>query len=162
MEQSWLFLIPFVVACFAAGFTGAAFQPGVWYKRLDKPWWTPPDWSFGAVWTVLYILIAWAGWRVGMRAGAGEATLPLGLWACQIALNALWTPVFFGLRRPDTAVPVVILLWLSVAAMLGSFLTVDLWAGLAMIPYLAWVTIAAALNISVWRRNPDANRIPAE
>ena len=66
--------------------------------------WTPPDWVFPVVWTTLYVLIAWAGWRVGLRAPLGEAALPLGLWACQIALNVLWTPVFFGLRRPDLAV----------------------------------------------------------
>ena len=162
MDQSWLSLIPFVIACGAAAVSGAVYPPGNWYRRLDLPRWTPPDWSFGVIWTVLYILIAWAGWRVGLRAPRGEAALPLGLWACQIALNTVWTPIFFGLRRPDAAVPVVVLLWLSVAAMLGSFLAIDALAGLAMIPYLLWVSVAAVLNIAVWRRNPRAHEIPAE
>jgi translocator protein len=162
MDQSWLSLIPFVIACAAAAVSGSVFPPGEWYRRLDLPSWTPPDWVFPVVWTILYVLIAWAGWRVGLRAPLGEAALPLGLWACQIALNVLWTPIFFGLRRPDAAVPVVVLLWISVAAMVGSFMTIDAWAGFAMIPYLLWVTIAAALTIAVWRRNPRAHEVPVE
>lgn len=158
----WLALIPYVVACMAAASTGMIFQPREWYRKLDRPPWTPPDWAFGAVWSVLYCLIAWAAWRVGLRAEAGAAALPLGLFACQITLNTLWSPIFFGLRRPDAAVPVVVLLWISVAAMMLSYFAVDFWAGLAMIPYLVWVTIASALNISVWRRNPKAHLIPAE
>jgi translocator protein len=162
MDQSWLSLIPFIIACGAAAASGSAFPPGEWYRRLDLPSWTPPNWVFPVVWTTLYVLIAWAGWRVALRAPMGEAALPLGLWACQIGLNVLWTPVFFGLRRPDAAVPVVVLLWISVAAMVGSFMAIDAWAGFAMLPYLVWVTIAAALNIAVWRCNPRAHEIPAE
>jgi tryptophan-rich sensory protein len=161
MVPDLLALIPFVIACGAAASSGMAFPPGPWYRRLDRPPWTPPDWAFGVVWTVLYCLIAWAGWRVGLRAEAGAATLPLGLWACQLVLNSIWSPVFFGLRRPDAAVPIVLLLWIAVAAMVVSFLWVDTLAGIAMLPYLVWVTIASALNISVWRRNPGAHLIEA-
>lgn len=162
MDQSWLSLVPFAIACAAAAASGWAFPPGRWYRRLDLPGWTPPDWTFPVIWTVLYVLIAWAGWRVGLRAPTGAAALPLGLWACQIALNTLWSPVFFGLRRPDLAVPIVALLWITVAAMVGSFMGVDAWAGFAMIPYLLWVSLAAALNIAVWRRNPRANEVSTE
>lgn len=162
MSQDLVALVPYAVGCAAAASTGMAFRPGPWYRKLDRPSWTPPDWSFGLVWTVLYCLIAWAGWRVGLRAEAGAAALPLGLWACQLVLNAIWSPVFFGLRRPDAAVPIVLLLWVSVAAMTFSFFGVDFLAGLAMVPYLVWVSIAAALNISVSRRNPRAHRIAAE
>lgn len=158
----WLTLIPYVVACMAAGSTGMMFMPGAWYARLDRPSWTPPDWVFPVVWSVLYCLIAWAAWRVGLRAEAGAAALPLGMFAAQIVLNALWSPVFFGLRRPDAAIPVVVLLWLSVAGMVAAYWPVDMWAALAMVPYLVWCTIAAALNIAVWRRNPQAHAIPAE
>ena len=161
MDQSWLSFIPFLIAVAAAGATGAAFPPGEWYRRLDRPSWTPPDWAFPVVWTILYLLIAWAGWRVGQRVPAGQAALPLGLWACQIALNTLWTPIFFGLHRPDRAVPVVVLLWLAVATMLGSFFGIDALAGLAVVPYLLWVSLAAVLNIAIWRRNPGAHRIEA-
>lgn len=159
MEQSWLSLIPFLVACGAAAAAASAFRPGPWYRRLDLPSWTPPDWVFPVVWAVLYLLIAWAAWRVGLRAQSGEAAMALGLWACQIALVTLWSPVFFGLHRPDLAVPVVVLLWLSVATMLGSFFSIDGLAGLAVVPYLIWISYAAVLNIAIWRRNPRAHLI---
>lgn len=159
MDQSWLSFIPFAIACAAAAATGVAFKPGDWYRRLDLPSWTPPDWMFPVAWTVLYVLIAWAGWRVGNRVPAGGAALPLGLWACQIALNALWTPIFFGKHRPDLAVPVIVALWLAVATMLGSFFSIDALAGLAVVPYLIWVSLAAVLNIAVWRRNPRAHEL---
>ena len=153
MDETYISLLPFVVACAAAASTGMLFKPGDWYRDLEKPGWTPPDWSFGVVWTVLYCLIAWAGWRVGLRADSGAAALPLGLWACQITLNALWSPVFFGLRRPGTALPIIVLLLISVIAMTAVFMRVDLASGIAMIPYVIWVAIATALNVSIWRRN---------
>lgn len=159
MQQTWLSLIPFLIAVGAAAATGTAFRPGRWYMQLEKPSWTPPDWSFGIAWAVLYILIAWAGWRVGLHAPQGQAALPLGLWACQIALNTLWTPIFFGQRRPDRAVPVIVLLWLTVATMLGAFFSIDALAGLATIPYLIWVSFAAVLNIAIWRKNPYAHEM---
>ena len=162
MQQTWLSLIPFLVACAAAGASGAAFRPGDWYRRLDKPSWTPPDWVFPVAWTALYLLIAWAGWRVGLRAGTGEAAMALGLWACQIALNTLWPPLFFGLHRPERGLVVIVLLWLTVATMLGTFFSIDGLAGLAVVPYLLWVSYAAVLNIAIWQRNPHAHLIGAE
>ncbi|WP_296418340.1 tryptophan-rich sensory protein TspO [Pseudooctadecabacter sp.] len=147
----WLFFL-FLAATFAAGATGAMFPPGKWYERLEKPGWTPPNWMFPVAWTTLYLLMSFAGARVAGEAGAGFA---MGFWALQIALNTLWTPVFFGLRRLREAVPIMGALWIAVAGCMVTHWMVDTWAGLAFVPYLAWVTVAGALNISVARRNPD-------
>ncbi|SFO94694.1 tryptophan-rich sensory protein TspO [Tranquillimonas alkanivorans] len=150
MEWGLFFL--FLCACAAAAATGAMFQPGAWYQRLDKPPWTPPNWAFPVVWTTLYLCIAYAAARVAVLPDSGYA---MALWAVQIAFNTLWTPVFFGLRRMKAAMVVLAALWLAVAATLVAFLQLDLIAGLLFVPYLAWVTTAGALNFSVWRRNPS-------
>lgn len=146
-----LFLI-FLAACFSAGATGAMFPTGEWYKQLNKPSWTPPNWAFPVAWTTIYILIAFAGARVARIDGNEYA---MGFWALQIALNTLWTPVFFGLRRLRGSLPIMACLWLAVASATWAHMALDVWAGLAFVPYLAWVTVAAALNYSVARLNPD-------
>ncbi|MCY4179965.1 MAG: tryptophan-rich sensory protein [Litoreibacter sp.] len=142
----------FFVACAAAGATGAAFPPGEWYKTLDKPSWTPPDWAFPVAWSSIYLLISFAGARVAVLDGSGYA---LAFWAMQAAFSTLWTPVFFGLRRMKGALLVMVPLWLSVACATVANFQLDLWAGLAFAPYLIWVTAAAALNFTVWRMNKD-------
>lgn len=147
----------FLAGCGAAAATGAMFQPGDWYRGLSKPWWTPKDWMFPVAWTILYLCIALAAMRVAMQAGfdplVGQG---LALWAVQIALNTLWTPVFFGLRRIRAGLVVLGLLWLAVAATMLVFWQIDPLAGWLFAPYLLWVTIAGALNASVWMRNPAA------
>lgn len=142
----------FLAACFSAGATGAMFPPGKWYENLSKPSWTPPNWLFPVAWTTLYILMSVAGARVAGLDGNGYA---MAFWALQIALNTLWTPVFFGLRRLKSAVPIMGMLWLAVAGCLVTHWMLDVWAGLAFVPYLAWVSVAGALNVSVARLNPN-------
>jgi tryptophan-rich sensory protein len=151
--MDWPLFLTFLAACGAAATTGAMFQPGAWYESLNKPAWTPRDWMFPVVWTALYLFMAFAAMRV---AGAEDNGQALAFWALQIAFNTLWTPVFFGLRRMRAAMVVMVCLWLSVAATTWSFLAIDLLAGALLLPYLLWVTIAAALNLSVLRRNPAA------
>ncbi len=146
-----LFLI-FLAATFGAAATGAIFPPGAWYQSLEKPSWTPPNWVFPVMWTSIYLLISFAAARVAVMEGSAYA---MGFWAAQIAFNALWTPVFFGLRRLKGALIVMGCLWVSVLGCVITHWQLDLWAGLAMLPYLAWVTTAAALNLSVARMNPD-------
>ena len=146
----YLFAI-FLLACGAAGATGAVFQPGSWYKTLDKPSWTPPDWVFPVAWTSIYILISIAGARVAVLDGNG---LALAFWASQAAFSTLWTPVFFGLRRMKAALLVMVPLWVSVLGCLWCSFQLDFWAGLAFVPYMIWVSVAAALNATVWRLNP--------
>ncbi|MCL3883092.1 TspO/MBR family protein [Marivita sp. GX14005] len=150
----------FLAACFGAGVTGAAFPPGRWYEKLNKPSWTPPNWVFPVMWTTIYLLIAFAGARASVLPGND---LAMAFWAAQIALNALWTPIFFGLRRLKGALPVIGCLWLAVLGATVTHFQLDLWAGLAFVPYLVWVTIAFALNLTVARMNPDVTPLrPSE
>lgn len=151
----YLIFAIFLAACFAAGSTGSLFPPGDWYDRLNKPRWTPPNWLFPVAWATLYLCMAAAGARVAVSPGNGVA---MALWALQIAFNGLWTPVFFGLRRLRLGLMVLGGLWLSVAATLVALWQVDLIAGLLFVPYLTWVSVAAALNLSVLRLNGEEAR----
>lgn len=147
-----LLFVIFLAACFGAGGTGAAFPPGPWYEKLARPSWTPPNWMFPVMWTTIYVLISFAGARVAGVEGSGYA---MAFWAAQIAFNALWTPVFFGLRRLKGALLVMLPLWLSVLGCVVTHWQLDTMAGLAMLPYLIWITVAGALNYTVARMNPD-------
>ena len=146
-------LIGFVAACFLAAATGILFKPGEWYERLRKPSWRPPNWLFAPVWTVLYLMIAFSGWLVWRSAGFGGATTALTLYAIQLLLNAAWTPVFFGLHRPNLGLATILALWLSIVAMIAAFAPLNGASALLMIPYLAWVSFAALLNFAIWRLN---------
>lgn len=143
----------FMLACAAAGATGGMFPPGAWYKTLNKPNWVPPDWVFPVVWTTIYFLISFAGARVATMNGSGHA---LAFWAMQAGFSTLWTPIFFGLRRLRGALFVMAPLWGAVLGATIAHMQLDLWAGLAFVPYLIWVTVAAALNVTMARLNPDA------
>jgi len=133
------------------------FPPGSWYESLKKPFWNPPKWAFPVVWTVLYIVIAVAASRV---AGAPGSAMAMAFWALQIALNTLWTPVFFGLHRIKAGMVVIAALWVAVlGATINTFL-VEPFAGWLMVPYLVWVTVAASLNAAVWWLNPDEANAP--
>ncbi|WP_375253840.1 TspO/MBR family protein [Yoonia sp.] len=147
----WLFLL-FLAATFAAGATGGLFPTGEWYKSLNKPSWTPPNWLFPVAWTSIYLLIAFAGARVAVLDGNAYA---MAFWGLQIAFNTLWTPVFFGLRNMKASLPIMAGLWLAVLGATITHFQVDTLAGLAFVPYLVWVTVAAALNLAMLRLNPD-------
>lgn len=148
-----LSLLVFVVLVIATASSGALFQPGEYYETLRKPSWTPPNWAFGPVWSVLYIMIAVAGWLVWRAEGWSAATI---VWGVQLVLNGLWSYFFFGARRMDLAFVDVVLMWLSIAAFILLAWPVSTWAALLFLPYLVWVTIAGALNLAVWRMNPAA------
>ena len=126
------------------------FDPGEWYENLEKPSWTPPKWLFPVAWTILYIAMAVAAARIAVLEGSGYA---LAFFALQIALNTLWTPVFFGLHRMGAGMVIILCLWAAVAATMVAFFQLDLIAGLLFVPYLVWVTVASALNYSVMRLN---------
>ncbi len=151
--MEYLLFAIFLAACFAAGSTGGLFPPGAWYRALSKPRWTPPDWAFPVTWTVLYLCMATAGTRAAV---ADDNAIAMALWSLQIALNGLWTPVFFGLKRIKLGFVVLAALWLSVAVTMLALWQVDSMAGALFAPYLLWVTIAGALNGAVWRLNPEA------
>jgi len=128
------------------------FSPGPWYDKLAKPWWTPPGWVFPITWTTLYLCMSYAAMRVAMSA---DNDVALALWGLQIALNTLWSPVFFGLHRLKAAFVIIACLWLGVAATTFAFWQVDWVAGAFFLPYLLWVTIAGTLNGTVWQMNKE-------
>jgi tryptophan-rich sensory protein len=140
--------------CFSAASMGALFLPGAWYAGLHKPSWNPPDWVFGPVWTALYTMMAVAAWLVWQRGGFGAQRKALVWFIIQLALNAAWTPLFFGLHLPSVAFGEILLLWAAIVATLRAFLQVNGLAGWLLAPYLAWVSFAAVLNFTIWRRNP--------
>lgn len=143
----WLLL------AFAAAALGSLFMPGEWYAQLRKPAWNPPAWIFGPVWTALYAMMAVAAWLVWRRGGWAAQRKPLGWFLVQLGLNALWSPIFFGLKNPGLAFAEMVLLWLAILATLRAFLTVQRSAGALLLPYLAWVTFAAVLNFTLWQLN---------
>lgn len=149
--MDWYALPVFLAACLAASATGALFPTGAWYRGLSKPSWTPPDWLFPVAWMVLYLLMALAAARVAALPDAG---LALAFWALQIALNTLWTPVFFGLHRMRAGLVIILGLWAAVVATTLSFFALDAVAGWMLVPYVIWVSYAAALNASFVARNP--------
>ncbi|HXR01492.1 MAG TPA: TspO/MBR family protein [Pseudomonas sp.] len=140
----------FLIACCAAAATGIIFKPGAWYESLQKPRFTPPNWLFPVAWTTIYLLLAWAGYRLTLLPGSETV---LALWAAQIALNTLWTPVFFGANRIVAGMVILVVLWLVVAAMVVLALQLDVITGLILFPYLVWLCVAAALNFSIMRDN---------
>ncbi|NUT77588.1 tryptophan-rich sensory protein [Pseudomonas sp. C1C7] len=141
----------FLLACAAAASSGFFFKPDEWYASLEKPGFTPPNWVFPVAWTTLYLLLAWAGYRLSLLPGS---QMVLALWAAQIALNTLWTPVFFGAHRLFASLVILVLLWLVVAVMLVLAMRLDVITGLILFPYLVWLSLAAALNFSILRKNP--------
>lgn len=144
----WLLL------CFAASAGAAFFPPGDWYAGLEKPAWNPPAWIFGPVWTLLYVTMAVAAWMVWCAGGWKAQRHALRLFLVQWLLNALWTPLFFGLHRPGLAFAEILLLWAVLVATLLAFARVRPAAGLLLVPYLAWSSFAAVLNFTLWRLNP--------
>jgi benzodiazapine receptor len=140
----------FLLACGAAASTGFFFKPGQWYESLVKPGFTPPNWVFPVAWSTIYLLLAWAGYRLTLIPGSQEV---LALWAAQIALNTLWTPVFFGAHRVFASMVILMLLWLVVAVMVVMALQLDVITGLILLPYLGWLCVAAALNFFILRNN---------
>jgi tryptophan-rich sensory protein len=130
-------------------------MPGDWYASLAKPDWTPPTWVFGPAWTILYAMMALAAWRLWRRRHAcpRESRRALALFAVQLALNLAWTPVFFGMQRPDLALAVILLLWAAIAATIVAAWKACRTAAALLVPYLAWVTFATALNMAIWRLN---------
>ncbi|MEM9681699.1 MAG: TspO/MBR family protein [Pseudomonadota bacterium] len=153
--------LAFLAVCTATAATGARFRPGPWYEGLAKPFWTPPNWIFAPVWTVLYVMIAVAGFLVWTQGETAAVALPLIVYGLQLVLNALWSYLFFGIRRPDLAFADILVLWLAVLATVLLFFPVAPIAGWLLIPYLLWVSFAIALNYSVWQLNRNRSDTPA-
>jgi benzodiazapine receptor len=144
-------LILFLVLVVGGGLViGFLTTPDEWYAALAKPSFNPPPWLFGPVWTVLYVLIAVAGWRVFTRERAGA---PMKFWWAQLALNFLWSPVFFGAHRIGLALVVILLLLAAILAFIAAAWRADRLAASLFVPYAAWVAFASVLNGAIWMMN---------
>ena len=145
-------LLGFGAAAAAAALIGGLGVAGTAdeYSSLRQPSWAPPSWLFGPVWTVLYVMIAVAGWLVWRRTGWSSA---LTVYAVQLVLNAIWTPIFFGFGRYGLALADIAVLWLLIGATIWLFRPGSRLAALLLIPYWLWVTFATALNFAIWHAN---------
>jgi benzodiazapine receptor len=159
-RPNWLVLAGFIGTALAAGALAEVFSPGVsaaarnWYALLAKPEWTPPNRWFVPVWTALYVSMgsaAWFIWRERYHRGRAAA---LAAYWIQLLLNAAWAPLFFGVQNPGVGLFVIVALWLSIAWTIREFAVVKPGAAWLLVPYLAWVSYAGALNLAIWRLNP--------
>ena len=145
---AWLPFLPFAGAVAAVALVGglAAASAGATYRALELPAFAPPSWLFGPVWTVLYVMIAVAGWWVWREVGWGRE---LTLWSGQLVLNLAWTPLFFAADRYALALADIALLLVAVAATIVLFRRTSPPAAWLLVPYLAWVAFATALNAAI-------------
>jgi translocator protein len=156
--RSAFVLIGFLTACFAVAALGsvittAQIGPYGWYGTPEKPFFNPPSWLFGPVWTVLYLLMALSGWLVWRRSGFSGARVAMLLFFGQLALNLLWTAIFFGLRSPGLALIEILVLWDAILLTALAFRLQSRLAAVLLLPYLTWVTFAAVLNAAIWWLN---------
>ena len=156
--HSILALIGFLTVCFAVAglgsvITTAQTSPGGWFETLDKPFFSPPSWLFGPVWTVLYFLIALSGWLVWRQGGFSGARVAMLLFFGQLALNFLWSVIFFGLQAPGLALVEIVILWINILLAALAFRPLSRLAAVLLLPYLAWVTFATVLNAAIWWLN---------
>lgn len=144
--------------CFLAAAVGSAFTIGAidtWYITLNKPFFSPPNWVFGPVWTLLYLMMGvslYIFWDI--KTNIKERRLGLSMFSVQLVLNALWSILFFGLKSPIAAFVVIILLWFTICLTIKKFLKASKLAGWLLIPYFAWVSFATILNLSIIILNP--------
>jgi translocator protein len=154
MKNKWLVLAALIVLCVGVVGGGAGFftAAGVttWFPTLVKPSFNPPAWVFAPVWTILYLMMAVAAWLVWQR---GNSRSALTLFFIQLALNFAWSFLFFGAKSPALALVDIIALWLAIVATMLAFWNTTRPAGLLLVPYLAWVSFATALNASIWYLN---------
>lgn len=147
----WL-LVAFAAAAAGAFATGTTI--GNWYPHIAKPVWTPPTWVFPPVWISLFTLMAVSAWIVWRQGGFAAAKLPLALFLVQLALASVWSAIFFALERPDLAAFEIVVLWVMIVLTCIAFWKKSRGAALMLVPYLLWITYAAALTIQIARMNP--------
>jgi benzodiazapine receptor len=160
-HESWqsqaLGLAGWLLLTFAAASVGVitSARAASFYRQLSQPVWAPPAWLFGPMWSVLYVLMAVAAWLVWRDHGLSSAAFALGLFVVQLVANALWSWLFFVMRRGALSVAEIVVLWLLILATILAFWPLHRLAALMLVPYLAWVSVASALTWSLWRSNRE-------
>jgi benzodiazapine receptor len=152
-SQSAIAFVISLAVVFAAASVGSRYMPGEWYAALRRPALTPPNWIFGPVWTVLYLLMGIAAGLVIRQAGWRRSIPAIGLFLLQLALNAAWSYLFFGLKQPGAALVDIGLLWLAIGATIFVFARWSKLAAALLVPYWLWVSFASYLNFEFWRLN---------
>lgn len=142
---------PLIASLMIANFTQKDFNP--WYSQLIKPSWNPPAWIFGPVWSLLYLMMGFASWRIWEQRAGPWVRRGLWLYGFQLIANFLWTPLFFSLHRPFWALIDIAFLLLLVVATRWQFQRIDKVAGSLLTPYLGWVVFAFILNLRLWQLN---------
>lgn len=157
-KQQVLGFLGWMAVTFVAAAIGsvASINAGAFYGDLVRPDWAPPSWVFGPMWTLLYVLMGIAAWLVWRARGLRGARFALSLYVAQLVLNALWSWLFFGWHLGGPAFVDVLALWALILATCVAFWRVSPLAGALLVPYLLWVSYAAALNFAVWQMNPQA------
>jgi benzodiazapine receptor len=153
MAKSVMGLIVALVLTFATAYVGSLFPVNDWYFALTKPAWTPPNWIFAPVWTLLYLMMAVAAWWVWKVRGFSGAGFALTLFVVQLVLNAAWSWIFFGQHFIGMAAIEIVILWVLILWVTIAFYRLTPLAGALFVPYLLWVTFAAVLNFAIWRIN---------
>jgi benzodiazapine receptor len=156
LSQQLVGLAGWLLASFSAGAIGAvaSVEARTFYGQLIRPDWAPPGWIFAPVWTTLYALMGIAAWLIWRRNGFKASQKPLTLFSVQLAVNALWSWLFFAWRQGGLAFAEVVVLWVLVLFTCLSFWRSHVPAGVLMLPYLAWVTFASLLTYATWQLNP--------
>jgi tryptophan-rich sensory protein len=146
-EVKWGIRVAFLLLVLGGGILiGTLTAPGAWYAALNKPVFNPPNWIFAPVWTTLYVLIAMAGWR---QYETNDERSLLKLWWVQLVLNFLWSPTFFVLQQPWIALGIILILSATIVVFIIRAWSSDRLSAVGMVPYLAWVSFASLLNLSV-------------
>ncbi|RFA29150.1 TspO protein [Alkalilimnicola ehrlichii] len=155
-NRSFGVLVLFLVVCLIVSGIGGSVTAGsedTWYQTLAKPAFAPPDWIFAPVWTVLYLAIAVAGWRIWLQLGWRDGRGPLALWGMQLLLNLYWPLIFFGLQAVAAAFVWILILLGAIFACIKVFAGIDRAAALLFVPYAIWVAYASVLNGAIWYLN---------
>lgn len=163
MNNTWGRAVYFIVLCELAGFVGSLFtfsEIPRWYVTISKPVFSPPNWVFGPVWTLLYALMGIAAWLVWeqlrterTKKNKKRAWFALQVFGAQLLLNMLWSGIFFGMHNPALAFGEIVLLWIAILVTIKQFWPISRVAAYLLIPYIAWVSFASLLNFSVWQLN---------
>ena len=161
-KKIWISLVVFILLCFVVEIVSSFWTKetvSTWYPLLAKPSWTPPDWVFGPVWTCLYIMIAISGWLIYRAKHSHKRTIALRLYGIQLALNFIWSFVFFSLQNPLLGLIDIVLLCLLISLTIIKAWPVRSLASILLIPYLVWVLYATSLNAGIWLLNKSENTL---